>query len=37
MHLRESGVLRANKEGRRFIYNEGDVEKYRISIGSLKK
>jgi len=26
MYLRESGVLRADKKGRRFMYNEDDLK-----------
>lgn len=37
MHLRESGILRVNKEGRRFMYNEDDVKKYRKLNSSVKK
>lgn len=37
MHLRESGVLRAEKEGRRFMYTSEDVEKYLKLNGRAKK
>ena len=28
MHLREDGVLRAEKKGRAYLYNEDDVDNY---------
>ena len=37
MHLRESGVLRAEKDGRRFMYIEVDIKKYRKLKSSVKK
>ena len=37
MHLRENGVLTASKDGRRFMYNEDDIEKYRKLNSGVKK
>ena len=37
MHLRESGVLRAKKDGRRFMYNKDYIEKYRKLNSSVNK